>query len=621
MTSARFCTGCGATLPVEGTECPVCHTPAPPLVAAEAPPPAERTVASGPLPVTDDADDEAPMQAEMRALLEEASLGEYEIIGELGRGGMATVYLAHEIALERKVAIKVMSPAVMLSAKMAERFKREARTAASLSHPNIVPIYAVRESDRIVYFVMKCLMGRPLDSIIKEVGQLPIPMMQTVFAHVAGALAYAHKRGVIHRDVKPANVMIDEDGEVIVTDFGIAKAGDSSGLTVTGSTIGTPAYMSPEQCGNKNVGPASDQYSLGTVAYEMLAGRVPFDADTAIGLMYAQFYHTPTPILQVRPDVPQEIADAVMRMLEKDPEHRWPSLEAAVKAIGLPQVEGLENPIRTEMARLGSSGSVPKLLALSHTPNSPLPRITTGPRPSALKRSDPNAATLPITASGSARRLRPRFRLSGPAWAGIGGIVMVAVLYFLGIFRSLGGTPVAATPPAPVAAATPQANAGTPPASTPDKRGRRGTTGRKNAAAPATRGSAAPSGPAAPAPRALPADARTDTIATRAAIDEVIKSFRQAIESRDLGRVTIAYPGMTIKQQNEFSDLFSHAENLRMTLVVDKVNDLEEKSAVVSLRGSYSYTDTKSHRNKLEDYKKKATLAFAAGAWRLSEIH
>lgn len=611
MTSSRFCTACGAAVPAEAAECPACRAPMP--VDAGAPVTAGRgsTVPSSG-PVTSEPDDEAPMQAEMRALLEEASLGEYEIIGELGRGGMATVYLAHELALDRKVAIKVMSPAVMLSGKMAERFKREARTAAALSHPNIVPIYAVRESDRIVYFVMKCLMGRPLDSIIKEVGQLPIPMMQTIFSQVAGALAYAHKRGVVHRDVKPANVMIDEDGSVVVTDFGIAKAGESQGLTVTGSTIGTPAYMSPEQCGNKNVGPASDQYSLGTVAYEMLAGRVPFEGDTAIGLMYAQFYHTPPPLAQFRPDVPSGIAEAVMRMLEKDAEHRWPSLEAAVKAVGVPQVEGLDDPVRAEMAKLGASGSVPKLLALQHTPSSPLPRVTTGPRPTAGKRSDPDAVTLAVTASGAARRLRPRFRLSGPAWAGVGGIVMVAVLYTLGVFRgpgqAAGAPPVTAPPAAPVAAPpTPTKGHGAPAASP-----RREPARQKPVPVPRSR---------ATAPKALPADARTDTIATRAAIDQVIKSFREAIESRDVGRVALAYPGMTIDQQKEFSDLFARASNLRMTLVVDKVNELEAHSAVVTIKGSYSYTDTESHRNRLEDYKKKATLAFAAGMWRLSEVH
>ncbi|HEU5358808.1 MAG TPA: protein kinase [Gemmatimonadales bacterium] len=619
MSSAPFCTACGATIPADAVECPVCHAPATPAEPVSTPAPANATRPSAGAP---EVDDDAPMQAELRAQLEEASLGEYDIIGELGRGGMATVYLAHEIALDRKVAIKVMSPAVMLSPKMAERFKREARTAAALSHPNIVPIYAVRETDRLVYFVMKCLMGRPLDSIIKEVGQLPVGMMQTIFSQVASALSYAHKRGVIHRDIKPANIMIDEDGAVVVTDFGIAKAGETTGLTVTGSTIGTPAYMSPEQCGNKNVGPASDQYSLGTVAYEMLAGRVPFEGDTAIGLMYAQFYHAPPPLEQFRPDVPAELAAAVMRMLEKDADHRWPSLEAAVKAVGVPQIEGIDDPIREEMARLGSSGSVPKLLALSHTPNSPLPRMsTTGPRSNPGLRSNPNAVTIPFTASGPSRRLRRGFHLSGPAWAGIGGIGMVAVLYFLGVFRGRAVPPAVAAPPVAESAASatppgaPKARAKPDPARARAERARNPESTATLAAA------AAPPARREAAPPPLPADPRSDTIVTRAAIDVVIKLFRQSIESRDLAKVAIAYPGLTVKQQQEFTDLFQKAQNLRMTLVVEKLNKLTENSAEVTLRGSYQYTDAKSHRNKLDDYKKKATLAFAAGAWRLSEIH
>ncbi|HET7023973.1 MAG TPA: serine/threonine-protein kinase [Gemmatimonadales bacterium] len=613
MSSAPYCTACGATIPAEASVCPICQTPVVPV--APAGPSTEMPGGTRPSSALPDRDDEAPMQAQLRAQLEEASLGEYDIIGELGRGGMATVYLAHEIALERKVAIKVMSPAVMLSSKMAERFKLEARTAAALSHPNIVPIYAVRETDHLVYFVMKCLMGRPLDNILKEVGQLHVGMVQTIFSQVASALSYAHKHGVIHRDVKPANIMIDEDGAVVVTDFGIAKAGESQGLTVTGSTIGTPAYMSPEQCGNKNVGPASDQYSLGTVVYEMLAGRVPFEGDTAIGLMYAQFYHAPPPLAQFRPDVPAEVAEAVMRMLEKDPEHRWPSLEAAVKAVGMPQVEGIDDPIRVELAHLGSSGSVPKLLALSHTPNSPLPRMSsTGPRSNPGLRSNPNAVTIPFTASGASRRLRRGIHLSGPAWAGVGGIVMVAVLYGLGVFHGRAApAPVVMAPPPAVAESTKNPSAARKPKATSVVR--HDPKSSPGASTPPVRKEVS----AAPPP--LPADPRTDTVATRAAIDVVIKLFRQAIESRDLSRVSNAYPGLTVKQQEEFTQLFGKADNLRMTLVVEKLNKLTANSAEVTLRGSYQYTDHTSHRNKLDDYKKKATLAFAAGAWRLSDIH
>jgi hypothetical protein len=298
------------------------------------------------------------------------------------------------------------------------------------------------------------------------------------------------------------------------------------------------------------------------------------------------------------------VAAAVMRMIEKDPEHRWPSLEAAVKAIGLPQHAGLDDPIREEMAKLGSSGSVPKMLALSHTPLSPLPQITSGPRP-AGSRSNPNAVTIPVTASGSVRKVRRGLHLSGPAWAGIGGIVMVAALYLLGVFRH---APVVVPPLGPPAAQS-TAESATSHKPEPVKRAE---PRRPPKATPAPVVSRAP---------ALPADPRTDTVATHAAIDVVIATFRKAIESRDLSKVALAYPGLTVKQQREFTDLFARAENLRMTLVVEKTNKLEVSSAEITMRGSYQYTDRSSHRTKLEDYKKKATLAFAGGVWRLSEVH
>ncbi|HSB54437.1 MAG TPA: serine/threonine-protein kinase, partial [Gemmatimonadales bacterium] len=199
----------------------------------------------------------ADMYAEQSERLREATLGEYEILGELGRGGMAAVYLAHEVALDRKVAIKVMSPALVSGEGMIERFKREARTAASLSHPHIIPVYAVRESDHLLYFVMKFIAGRPLDGVLKELGPLPIPMIQMILQQVGGAFGYAHRRGIVHRDIKPANIMIDEEGWAVVTDFGIAKVSQAEGLTMTGMTVGTPTYMSPEQCMAQEVTGAS----------------------------------------------------------------------------------------------------------------------------------------------------------------------------------------------------------------------------------------------------------------------------------------------------------------------------------------------------------------------------
>ena len=189
-------------------------------------------VATAVMPATEDAD------AEMLAVLRSATLGDYEILSEIRRGGMATVYLAHDIALDRKVAIKVMSPALLLMGEgMVERFKREARTSASLSHPNIIPIHAVKSQGRALYFVMKFIAGRSLESIIREVGALPIPMAQALLHQVGVALGYAHRRGVVHRDIKPANLLVDGEGWAAVTAFGIAKVAERRGLDVAGRDV------------------------------------------------------------------------------------------------------------------------------------------------------------------------------------------------------------------------------------------------------------------------------------------------------------------------------------------------------------------------------------------------
>jgi predicted Ser/Thr protein kinase len=260
-------------------------------------------------------------------LLAHATTGEYEILNELGRGGMAAVYLARELALDRKVAIKLILPSIVDGPEAVERFKREARTAASLSHPSVIPIYAVKESDHALFFVMKYVHGRTLSSILRSAGPLPVSLARNVVTSVAMALDYAHRNGVIHRDIKPGNIMVDVEGHVMVTDFGIAKVADARGLTTTGRTIGTPAYMSPEACAGQEVNGASDQYALGVVAYEMLAGRNPFMAENSVGIMYAHVHEDPQSLGELRPDCPPEVASAVMRMISKDPAARFPSLK------------------------------------------------------------------------------------------------------------------------------------------------------------------------------------------------------------------------------------------------------------------------------------------------------
>ncbi len=332
--------------------------------------------------------------AEERASLElferlrAATLGEYDILGELGRGGMATVFLAHEISLDRKVAIKVMSPGMVHGLGMVERFKREARTAANLSHPNIIPIYSVREADGLLFCVIKLVQGTALDLIMKEVGQLPIPMVHGILAQVGGALGYAHRHGVVHRDIKPGNILIDDEGWAVVTDFGIAKTvlENDVKVTSTGMAIGTPTYMSPEQATADAVTGASDQYSLGIVAYEMLTGRVPFTGSSMMAIMYSHFHDEPPSIKLLRPDCPDQLCDAVMRMLRKAPEDRWPSMEDAVAAAGSRPLAP-EDPTRTQLIALAKTGHTHRLIVQTTTPRSPIPKV--GPRPRAARTRSP----------------------------------------------------------------------------------------------------------------------------------------------------------------------------------------------------------------------------------------
>lgn len=283
--------------------------------------------------------------------LREVTRGRYEILHELGRGGMAAVFLAHELALGRKVAIKVMRPSLLLDGALVERFLREARTMASFQHPNIVTVHAVEAAADLHYFVMQYIPGQSLAQVVREFGPLPVAAVQSVLFQAAAGLAHAHRAGVIHRDVKPANIMIDAGGNAIVTDFGIAKVMDLT-TSATVGPMGTPLYMSPEQCaGLEALTPASDQYALGTVAFELLTGKPPFERDSAVALALAISKDPPPSVRSLREDCPPEIDAAVRRMLAKRPQDRFPSLPEAIAAVGgeaLPD----DDPVRGFLAAL-----------------------------------------------------------------------------------------------------------------------------------------------------------------------------------------------------------------------------------------------------------------------------
>lgn len=293
------------------------------------------------------------------AQLARALEGSYEIETEIGRGGMGIVYAARDLHLRRRVAIKVLPPDLAFRSEIRTRFIREAQTAARLSHPHIVPIHAVGEIEGLVYFVMGYVDGESLAARLRRRERLPLEEARRIMAETADALGLAHALGVIHRDIKPDNILLEGTRRrVMVTDFGIAKAlseGGGGTLTGTGVAIGTPAYMSPEQAsGERDIDARSDIYSLGVVAYEMLTGEVPFKAPTVAGILMKKVTEPPPDIRQARPDCPEELAYTVLRCLEREPEDRWPTAEALRRALESrtpPPVRGARSPVRSGGAR------------------------------------------------------------------------------------------------------------------------------------------------------------------------------------------------------------------------------------------------------------------------------
>jgi serine/threonine protein kinase len=265
-------------------------------------------------------------------LVREALTSEYEILEELGRGGMALVFRARDRHLEREVAVKVLPFTLAFDAEFVERFQREARTAAQLEHPNIIPIYRVGRSGRVIYFVMKFLRGGSLSTVLAERRKIAPPEIRRLLIEAGSALGYAAQRGIVHRDIKPDNIMFDEFGQCLLTDFGIAKAASGQRLTGTGMSIGTPHYMSPEQARAQAIDGRSDIYSLGVVAYQCLAGGVPYDGEDSFSIGYKHITE-PVPIPPLITADERRVFEVIKRMLMKDPADRFQSCEELIAAL------------------------------------------------------------------------------------------------------------------------------------------------------------------------------------------------------------------------------------------------------------------------------------------------
>ena len=265
--------------------------------------------------------------------------GRYRVLNRLGSGGMADVYCAEDTQLGRQVALKLLYRRFAEDAEFVERFRREASSAAGLQHPNIVGVFDRGEWDGTYYIAMEYLKGHTLKQLVREHGAMPPDLAVDITIQVLRAAKFAHKRGVVHRDIKPHNVILDEEGRAKVTDFGIARAG-ASDMTETGSIMGTAQYLSPEQAQGQPVSPRSDLYSIGVMLYELLTGRVPFDAESPVTIALKHVSEPPMPPRELNPAIPPALEAVVLRALEKDPARRFADADEFAAAL----LEARERP-------------------------------------------------------------------------------------------------------------------------------------------------------------------------------------------------------------------------------------------------------------------------------------
>ncbi len=319
------CPSCHTPLPEAAAFCYVCGTPTPTGTRADSGAASTRPSLQSAAAVVD-----------VRRRLEK-SLGPNFQVGELvGRGGFAEVFQVHDNRLKRDLAVKVLSPELVVNQPMLQRFRREAEAVAALRHAGIVPIYDIGESGGIAYIVMPLIKGETLKKRLDRDGRLPIPEVRRIIREVANALSIAHEAGLVHRDIKPENIMLEgPKQQVLLMDFGIAKAldPDQTGMTSSGLIVGTPHFMSPEQASGEPVDARSDQYSLAVLGYRMITGAHPFDGETTRALLYKQVFETPAPARERFPDVPQSLSDALHRGMAKDVKGRYATIDDFATAV------------------------------------------------------------------------------------------------------------------------------------------------------------------------------------------------------------------------------------------------------------------------------------------------
>jgi serine/threonine protein kinase len=586
----------------------------------------------------------------------QSALGQgYVLDRELGGGGMSHVFLAHEQALGRQVVVKVLLPELAAGVNI-DRFRREIQLAAQLQHPHIVPLLSAGEAEGLPYFIMPYVTGESLRAKVGREGELPVAETVRILRDVVSALAYAHARGVVHRDVKPDNVLLS-GGVAVVTDFGVAKAVSvssedtgRSGITSLGLALGTPTYMSPEQAtASPQTDHRADIYALGVMTYEMLTGLPPFTGRSAQAVLSAHVVEEAQPVERRRPAVPPMLASLVHQCLAKRPADRPQSaaelmhtLDALATPSGGTAPTTVVQPIRPSaptpapaagpkqprhgrrlvaLAVVAAIGIVVVLLTRPRQPPGPAPTAT-AVAPDASVTDSPvpaPAATHDSAAQTRGSRIVPREPERAPP-------------------RQVAPTPAKArtgsttegTPPPKRRVADTVRTAQVPPIATDttSRRPRAAVPVDSSAPAPPAAQPAAPA--AAPSPKSAPAVATTPKLPPVPAppatpvdpapqVRAVVSEYAAAVESGSLNGVRRVYPTMTLPQQRGWEQFFQLVRDVKADLTVGRL-DVTDGSAEAQVGGSYTYLNTSTQRTENQPVAFRATLRREGGRWRIAQI-
>ena len=590
------------------------------------------------------------MSPSLRDQLQSALGYAYLLERELGGGGMSHVFLAHESALGRKVVVKVLLPELAAGVNV-ERFRREIQLAAQLQHPHIVPLLSAGEAEGLPYFIMPFVTGESLRARVAREGELPIAETIRILRDVVSALAYAHARGVVHRDVKPDNVLLS-GGVAVVTDFGVAKAVSASaevtgaakaGVTSLGVALGTPAYMAPEQAvANPQTDHRADIYALGVMCYEMLTGQPPFSGRSPQQVLAAHVVEEPAPVGRRRPAVPPSLANLVHDCLAKRPADRPQSATEVLQAL---------DAIATPSGGTAPTTAVRVPVGLGHLPAhrrrgpillaAALAAILVVAGVMLLPRTRPSP-DLPVVAPS---------RSAMPAAAPVGGdsAARAPAASPRSGADAPSGTDRAAEPAPPATPTAPRRTAPSraAPHPAPARPARDSVTSRQEpraipiapptpvpaaapgpAAAPAETASARAPAPPPPAPAAVapvpapavvpaapapPADPRPE-------IQALVADYAAAVESESLGSLQRVYPEMTPAQRSGWEQFFQLVRDVKAELALGRL-DVTNATAEAQVGGRYTYLNTTTQRTEHQPVAFRATLRREGGRWRIAQIH